>query len=334
MMKPLTALVILPSEWQGRYRPLFGIMTLLPLVVGPSAQGQSGSPRTTGGSSLLTDSPSRPGAASTAEEILSALQRTRPANEVILSESLLARPTTAPRRPLLPEGFRVLNQIGRIAPDGAGWVLQVEEDPVLPPIRLLFNRTLEQMVRTTTGANTPVRFTISGELTVFRGENFLLPRVAARCNAPSASLPGTPSVESVPLPARAATDDVLARLRAEQPEHEVLSGASLDEKRLPSNSFQGDDRQPDGMPLAQRPGRVWGKADQWTFTFESAADHSADQPLRLLPSQHLERMISAVESSTMPLIFIVSGEITVFDGTSYLLVRAVARRASGGALGK
>ena len=270
----------------------------------------------------------------TAEEILAALRQSRPANEIIPSDGVLGHSGGDARPPLLPEGFRVVNVVGHISQVGDWWVLHGQEGLPFPSIRLLFNRTLEQMVHATTGAGSQLLFAVSGEVSLCKGQNYLLPRVATRYNAPEkTALPGKTEILPV-VSADAAADDVLSRMRVQMPEQEMLPvdtmGMPQPSRRNPTQTAPAAD----SVPLTQRPGRVWGQGERWTFSFESAADHPADLPLRVLPGQHLERIISALETSTMPLIFIVSGEVTTFDGSSYLLIRSAARRQSSVELGK
>jgi len=274
----------------------------------------------------------RESGAVTAEEILSALRQSRPTNEVIPSDSLLVRPRNAAQTPLLPEGFRVLNVVGHISLVGDWWVLHSQDDARIPSIRLLFNRVLEQMVRATQGTGSQLLFSVSGEVTVFRNENYLLPRVAARYNAPENPAPRPDPEPAQSLPIDGTADDVLSRLRAQIPEHEILSSEATE--KAPSHAEEKGAAKADSVPLTQRPGRVWGQKDAWVFSFESATDHAADLPLRVLPGQHLERMIAAMERSTMPVIFLVSGEVTTFDGSSYLLIRAATQRQAAAELSK
>lgn len=278
----------------------------------------------------------QPGA--TAEEILAAFRQTRPANDVIPSDAQRNRPAERSQRQLLPEGFRVLNLIGTIAKDQGWWKLHAEGMESFGDVRLLFNRSLEQMVHTTAGAPTAVQFAVSGEVTVFKGENFLFPRVATRANNPPRPALPPAQMEAAPplptLPSDASSDDVLSLLRSQKPDQEILSGVPASSEGGLGAEDATDRMIVQSVPLTQRPGRITGSGEQWLFSFESSADHPSDLPLRVLPNQQLERMISAIETSTMPLVFIVSGEITVFDGTSYLLVRASSRRISSGELGK
>lgn len=321
-----TTMVAATSKAQRKCR---GLALLLTLLI--SQPGWAQNPAFPPGSSDASSG-------ATAEEILAAFRQTRPSNEVIPSDAQRNRPADRSQRQLLPEGFRVLNLLGTITKVQGWWTLQSGEAQSLGNIRLLYNRSLEQMVHTTAGAPTPVQFAVSGEVTVFKGENFLFPRVANRANLPARPALPTAQKEAAPpepaVPSDASSDDVLSLLRSQKPEQEILSGVPASSEGGLGTGDATDRMMVQSVPLTQRPGRITGSGEQWLFSFESAADHPSDLPLRVLPNLQLERMISAIENSTMPLVFIVSGEITVFEGTSYLLVRASARRISSGELGK
>lgn len=266
----------------------------------------------------------------TAEDILSALRQARPANDVIPSDHWRVQPDAARRKALLPEGLRILNLVGQLDRDADGWVFRARPDQSYSAFRLLPNRCLDQMVRASRGAGTPLLFSVSGEVTVFKGENYLFPRVAARYNHPVPPSPASPTVDQEPpLPVDAAADDVLLRLRAQQPEHEVLDSATTLQAPVEAITDRAE-----GMPLIQRSGRIWGRGTQWTFTLESTGGSASEASLNVLPNQHLERMIDAVETSTMPLVFLISGEVTVFDDRPHVLIRAVNRRSASGDFGK
>lgn len=272
-------------------------------------------------------------AGATAEEILAALRRTRPSNEVIPSDSRRQQPVEGKKAPLLPEGFRVSNFVGTIVKDGDWWRLNPIEEMSLTSIRLLPNRILEQMVHTSAGTDGTLQFAVSGELTVFQDENFLFPRVATRWNArvvvPSPALPQDPAST---VPVDASTDSVLSRLRLQQPEQEILEDYAVALPQ-PTNTVTGASPM-ESVPMTQRPGRLWGQDETWTFILETSTDQPHGTPLRILPNQHLERMIAATTISTVPMVFNISGEITEFEGNPHLFIRAASRRSSSGDLGK
>lgn len=271
-----------------------------------------------------------PSDATSAEDILQSLLNRRPAHGVIPSARMRARGAVPPQRPLFPEGTRVVDQVGSLSHDGAFWLFVPLESQASASMKLLPNAVLEAMARSVSGTDGPTHFAVSGELTVFHGENYLLPRLAERAHPPSA-------VPSLPAPTTIAVDapagDVLDILRRQRPDMEMLPPPHS-QAPLPRLSTAVRPVQPDGMPLVSRPGRVTSEGSWWVFVYESDRPDAPEPPLKLLPSRSLEVMVQAYSRGTAGLLFIVSGEITAFDGENYLLVRSAIRSAEMGNIRK
>ncbi len=90
----------------------------------------------------------------------------------------------------------------------------------------------------------------------------------------------------------------------------------------------------DGSPLVARPGRIVRQGSWWTFVFESDHPDNPEPPMILLPNQGLELMVRLAGSGRAGTVFLVSGEVTAFEGANYLLPRSVARRIDTGNLRK
>ncbi len=78
---------------------------------------------------------------------------------------------------LLPDGSRIVDRPGRLARHDDYFVFSFEsrgEGAPEPPIRLLPNRLLEDMEIYSEGGEKPVVFVVSGEVTEYRGLNYLL----------------------------------------------------------------------------------------------------------------------------------------------------------------
>jgi len=87
-----------------------------------------------------------------------------------------------------PEGWQIVSRAGRLVPDGDDWLFVFESDSPENPeprLRLLPNLKLEAMVRETRAAGSSPLYVVSGEVTVFFGENYLLTRLALRKPASS-----------------------------------------------------------------------------------------------------------------------------------------------------
>lgn len=291
----------------------------------------------------------------TAEELLRALQRARPINDVIPPYGAADGGAQSAQAALLPEGFAVVDRVGRLARDGQWWTLLEDSADHEPPIKLLPDAGLEVMVRTTRGSSAPVRYVVSGEVTVFRGENYLLARVVRRstetADAPHAHRdePGEatsstltkrssepkPTIEEQTSDESPATDvpveDVLSALRRQQPTARTMPVvSSQDEPPADRGGAFSRTLLSDGSPVVHRPGRIIRDGNWWTFVFESDHPEYPEPPMKLLPNQSVELMLRASARGGGGLVFVVSGEVTLFEGENYLLPRVAMRRIDTG----
>lgn len=108
---------------------------------------------------LLPVEPGRP---------VKAVTASRPANPVQGGQE---------RQDLLQDGYSI-KRTGRLVYDGTWWTLSPEGSgqSVEPerPIRLLPNRLLETMEATSVGGTKPLLFTVTGQVTEYRGMNYLM----------------------------------------------------------------------------------------------------------------------------------------------------------------
>jgi hypothetical protein len=78
---------------------------------------------------------------------------------------------------LLPDGSRIVDRPGRLTSEGEYFTFSFESRgrgaPEIP-IRLLPNRLLEDMEIASAGGTKPIVFVVSGEVTEYRGVNYLL----------------------------------------------------------------------------------------------------------------------------------------------------------------
>ena len=115
----------------------------------------------------------------TAEDVLKALQKLRPPNEPISPASAAGQSPAERRHLLWPEGSRLVSRPGRLGRDDRWWTLLLLDNQGETPLRLLPNATLEAVVRSA-GQAEPREFVASGEMTVSKGENYLLLRTVMR----------------------------------------------------------------------------------------------------------------------------------------------------------
>lgn len=80
-------------------------------------------------------------------------------------------------RKLMPDGSHLVDRAGRLTRDGDYLTFTFEsrgEGPIEMPLRLLPNRLLENMEMIAEGGRKSVVFVVSGEVTEYRGVNYLL----------------------------------------------------------------------------------------------------------------------------------------------------------------
>lgn len=278
---------------------------------------------------------------STAENVLRALQKSRPLNEPIPPASAENRPTPDPRELLWPEGARLVSRMGQLAYDEPWWTFEPIDSEGWPPLKLLPDATLEIMVRSSVDDRGPRGFVVSGEMSVFGNENYLLPRVAMRAHEPAPPPADAPPADAAAegsateLSSEESVEDVLAMMRRQRPRQEMIPPRPVG----PADSvptLAGTVQAPisDGSPLVARPGRIVFDDPWWTFVLESDELDYPEPPLRVLPNRNLELMIQLAERESRGLVFIVSGEITAYGGKNYLLTRAAMQQAGKGNLRK
>ena len=91
----------------------------------------------------------------------------------------LAVSPTQEDSPLRPDGTMIADRVGRLVRRPEGWFLVFESDQQVlrePPMQLLPNRDLETMEILSANATRAVKFRVSGEVTEYRGRNYLLLR--------------------------------------------------------------------------------------------------------------------------------------------------------------
>ncbi|MBI4718125.1 MAG: hypothetical protein HY763_10000 [Planctomycetes bacterium] len=120
-----------------------------------------------------------------AEDVLSLLQKQQPAQEVVSPAATGLAPVPRKRagRALLTDGTPLVNRPGRLVREGAWWTFVFESDRPEhpePPLKLLPNKSVELMVQASQRGTAGVVFVVSGEVTSFDDQNYLLARAAMR----------------------------------------------------------------------------------------------------------------------------------------------------------
>lgn len=97
---------------------------------------------------------------------------------------------------------------------------------------------------------------------------------------------------------------------------------------------QQQDLLPDGYPV-KRTGRLVHDGSWWTLVAEGVGqDANPERPIRLLPNRLLETMEATSVGGTQPMLFSVTGQVTEYRGTNYLLVLNVMIQRDQGNLSK
>ncbi len=95
------------------------------------------------------------------------------------SRNFLFQQKSQMKRKLLPEGSYISNRRGRLIRGKVFWIFTFESDGKNlsdPPIKVLPNRWLEKMEDDVTANPDPIIFRVSGEITCYHGQNFILLR--------------------------------------------------------------------------------------------------------------------------------------------------------------
>ncbi len=270
------------------------------------------------------------------------------------SSGAIGRVTPETRR--LPDGYFVVSRLATIEPDGRWLVARfahAEGLPDAPPLRILPNGRLEMLEAILPSVKDEPRFELTGRVTEFQGENYLLIELLAARSAapPPAKAPEEPAAANLPDPQAPATQpaddreptpqEIIQRLMQNKPLKEVALPEQVRVATQPAPEQEADDREGEGrleaaagsgprwLPetvLADRavrlvPGDTW-----WTFVFEDLGNDPEVEPVRLLPNRQLEAAIAHSNAGTNATVFVISGEVTVYKGVNYLLLRKVLVR--------
>ncbi len=120
-----------------------------------------------------------------AEDVLAAMQRQAPSEAVMPQRSPVVPMLRGGRSlaNLLPDGAPMVRRAGRLLRDGDWWTFAFESDNIDSPewpLRMLPGRTLESMLRSDQFDSDGSVLIVSGEITTFNGDNYLLPTLAVK----------------------------------------------------------------------------------------------------------------------------------------------------------
>jgi hypothetical protein len=212
------------------------------------------------------------------------------------------------------------------------------------PLRLLPNKGLAMLEAVLTGSEQIPSFAFTGLVTEFQGNNYLLTEHLSQVIDVAEESPAEPAADESAVPAGAAAADATATAPAGDPRPEDIIKQLLERKPrravpLPQNlpavaKQETPPARPDGQPRSEQswpeetmvvdqPGRIVPSEQWWMFAFEDKGHQASRRPMRLLPNRMLENAIALAGDESMGVVLLVSGEITEYRGTNYLLLRKV-----------
>lgn len=147
--------------------------------------------------------------------------------------------------------------------------------------------------------------------------------------------PASPaSGEQVRTPSQPSAEEIIKEFEKNRPTNLPVR------PRMPSEGTNPEDSAPpatagtlrEGEYVTNALGRLVRDGEWWQFVFESDAAESPRPPMRLLPNMQLERVVRETNAADVSPVFLVSGEVTLFESQNYLLLRKALRRRSLGNL--
>lgn len=252
-----------------------------------------------------------------------------------------------PLRPtLVPEGAVLINRRGIIVPiTGARWAFVFDPDETGhrdDPMFLQPCLRLAEMISLAEARERTVTFLVTGDVFVYRGQNYLLPTrfttvayadedgdgrtalrdATRRANDALSEPPDQPRDPDEPAPEPPSVDDLLQQV-------EEATSAAESMRRTTGPRAGEDDRtvMAESTLIVSRTGRlVIGSTGMWEFMMDNGANDPPsssagvrDEPIRILPSLNLERMEDRARRYGDRAQFVVSGTVTIFEERNYLI---------------
>lgn len=243
-----------------------------------------------------------------------------------------------PEQKRLPEGYVIASREAQVTREGAWVVLNVasvHDLPHVPPLRVLPNQRLATLETIIADKPTPPPFLVTGRITEFHGHNYILIENLAE---PSSVRPPTltpappgPVAATSTAPAREPTaEEVVRQLMEQRPRRAIVLPDQIQtaDTRPSEAGAAGRDaaRWSEDTQLVDRPARIVPGDPWWMLALDDLGQGGGEDPVRLLPNQVLETALALTGGGTRNIVLIVSGELTVYRGTNYLLLRKVLVR--------
>lgn len=132
--------------------------------------------------------------------------------------------------------------------------------------------------------------------------------------------------ETVRTPSQPTSDDILKAFQRDRPTNAPVRPRMTQDPGSPGDAAgKPGSLLREGESLYDAGARLVREGSWWTVVFESDSPDAPQPPMRVLPNQELERMVMESKSATSEPLFIVSGEVTLFESANYLLIRKALR---------
>jgi hypothetical protein len=221
--------------------------------------------------------------------------------------------------------------------------------PDAPPLRILPNRRLAMIKTIVKQSGESPLFVITGRVTEFKGSNCILLENVAKVPEGESVTDSTAEeseaqgqkrqVSTSEIQGEPAAEEIIAELSKQKPLkrvalperiREASTAPSTEDAQPSAPEGQSKARWPEGALLINQNGRLVPSESGWMLAFEDRGQNPQRPPIRLLPNRLLERAISLSAGGTKGVVFTVSGEITLYEDTNYLLLRKVLVRRDMG----
>lgn len=259
----------------------------------------------------------------------------------MLALSMVPSPTiaagTPPVAPLLPEGSVISSASGTMVRPRPGdpWHFRVRSTraDATTPVRdlvLMPSRALEDMERTQANHGPGAVMVVTGDVTVFDGRNWLLPRHVELLAAPAVrqvptEVPADPSIDQDDslddgMRSGATAGDSIADIVADLQDSVELLPRSVDDG---TTTDMTEEVIPDGTLILSRRGRLMrGHHGAWVFVFDADVWGTSDAPVVLLPSPTLTKLIKDGRRADYREPIQISGSLSTYRGRAFLVPTA------------
>lgn len=244
---------------------------------------------------------------------------------------------TPPIAPLLSDGSLLTAARGEMVRPHAGdpWHFRMDSTTVgskvaVRDLVLMPSRVLEDMERAQERAGGHATMVVTGEVALFDGRNWLMPRHAELLAAPAtrevpSEVPADPSTDAA-LPeddsmrSSGPAGDSIADIVADLQNSVALLPQTVDDGVASDAMTQAE---PDGTLIVSRRGRLLrGHHGAWVFVFDADAWGTGDEPAVILPSPALKNLIKNGRRSDYREPVHLSGSISTYRGRKFIVPTA------------